>query len=247
MSIQNATELNGIKRVGRVVALALRAMADNLIPGVTTGELDVVGHTVLDLHGARSAPQLCVGFPSATCISVNDEVAHGVPGTRVIQPGDVVNLDVSAELGGFFADTGASFPVSPTSPRTRLLCRATKRALMQALTVMRPGMPFNQTGHAVERVARRHGLRPVRDLCAHGVGRWLHEEPLEISNVYDPNDRRRFTEGLVVAMETFLSLGSGQIIPMSDGWTLSTSDGSRAAQFEHTVVVTRDGPMIVTV
>ena len=119
---------------------------------------------------------------------------------------------------------------------------------MQALTVMRPGMPFNQTGHAVGRVARRHGLRPVRDLCAHGVGRWLHEEPLEISNVYDPNDRRRFTEGLVVAMETFLSLGSGQII----AWRpeVETGDVSEEAvqrSFEHTVVVTRDGPMIVTV
>lgn len=185
-------------------------------------------------------------FPGATCISVNDEVAHGIPSDRRIRPGDVVNIDVSAELDDFFADTGASYPVPPVTIPTRRLLHHTRRAHRDALAVMAPARRLNATGRAVERVARRSGLYPIRNLCAHGVGRWIHEEPLEIANVFDQRDRRRFTEGLVVAMETFMSEGSSWVTLDRDGWTFRTADGSRAAQFEHTVVVTRDGPVVVT-
>lgn len=246
MSIRTASEFDGICRVGRVVALALKSMAKRLRPGVTTAELDAEGKAVLDAHGARSAPQLCVGFPGHTCISINDEVAHGIPGDRVVRRGDVVNLDVSAELDGFFADTGASFPVQPVAPETHRLCTETWRAWGHASRQLKPGYRMNRTGLAVERVARKAGLHAIRDLCAHGVGRWLHEDPLEIANVYDPSDRRSFTEGLVVAFEVFLSTGTTRITAEPDGWTLKTADGSRAAQYEHTVIVTRGGPMVVT-
>lgn len=246
MSIETPEDLAGLRRVGRVVALALRAMAAHLRPGTTTGELDRIGAAVLREHGARSAPQLCRGFPRATCISINEQAAHGIPGDRLVEPGDLVNLDVSAELDGYFADTGASYPVPPIAPETRELCLRTRRALRGALAVMRNGKRLNGTARAVEREARRGGLAPIGDLCAHGIGRWLHEEPLEIRNVYDPTDTRRFAEGSVIAMETFLSLGSPNTVESADGWTLSTADGSRAAQYEHTVVVTRRGPLILT-
>ena len=143
--------------------------------------------------------------------------------------------------------TGASYPVGRVDAKARRLCTATRRALTEALAVMRPGRRLGATGLAVERVARRDGLHAIRNLCAHGVGRWLHEEPLEISNVAAPGDHRCFRDGMVVAMETFLSTGSSWVVPAQDGWTLQTGDGSLAAQFEHTVVVTRDGPLVVTV
>ena len=246
MSIRTSAEFDGLARVGRVVALALRKMANQIRPGITTGELDEVGATILKQHGAQSAPQLCVGFPAATCISVNNEVAHGIPGDRIVQAGDIVNIDVSAELNGFFADTGASFPVPPVKAQNRELCRRTKRALKKALKVMTPGQRMNRTGKEIEREAQRAGLYPIHNLCAHGVGRWLHEEPKEISNFFDPRDRRRFSEGLVVAMETFISLGTSLVVEEPNGWTMSTDDGSWAAQYEHTVVVTRKGPVILT-
>ena len=178
---------------------------------------------------------------------MNEEVAHGIPGDRVVRAGDIVNIDVSAELDGFFADMGASFPVMQVAPRAQSLLRATRRAHKNALSVMRTGQRFNATGREVERVARQHGFTAIRDLCAHGVGRWLHEEPFEIANVFQANDERRFREGMVIAMETFLSLGSDGVKQAKDGWTLRTADDSLAAQYEHTVVVTGRGPLVVTV
>ena len=246
MSIRTERELQGLRRVGRVVAVARDTMARHLRLGITTRELDEIGAAVLAHHGARSAPRLCVGFPGTTCISVNEEAAHGIPGDRRIYPGDVVNVDVSAELSGFFADTGASYPVPPVAAGTRALCRHTRRAFRGALAAMRPAARINETGRAVEREAQRANLCAIRNLWAHGVGRWLHEEPLEIANVFIPGDRRRFSEGIVVAMESFLADGTQWVVQSRDGWTLRTSNGGRAAQYEHTVVVTANGPLIVT-
>lgn len=246
MSITTPEELEGLLRIGRIVARALKEMSSSLRPGLTTLELDRIGEEVLKDHGARSAPQLCVRFPRATCISVNDEAAHGIPGDRVIQEGDLVNLDVSAELDGFFADTGASFPVPPVSDEATRLCSYTRRALKESLAQVRPGQPFSRTGYLVEKLAREGGFQPIKNLCSHGVGRWLHEEPRQICNYYDRMDQRRFSEGLVVALETFMSVGSDWVEEGPDGWTLRTQDGSLAAQYEHTIVVRPDGPLIVT-
>ncbi len=240
------SDLHALRRVGRVVAVARDTMARCLRPGVSTRELDEVGAAVLERFGAISAPRLAVAFPGSTCISINDEAAHGIPGDREIEPGDLVNIDVSASLDGFFADTGASYPVPPIAPSTRQLVSGAKRALRSALAAMKPGHLVSRTGRAVEAEARHGGLHAIRNLWAHGTGRALWEEPLQIANYFLSSDRRRFGDGQVIAMEVFLAEGTPWVGEAVDGWTLRTLDGSRAAQFEHTVVVTDGGPLILT-
>ncbi len=246
MSIETEEELIGLKRIGRIVARVLREMKEALRPGITTRELDDIGERALARFGAGPAPALTYDFPGTTCISVNDEAAHGIPSDRVIRAGDLVNIDVSAELGGFFADNGASIPVPPIAEPTQRLCLSTKRALRRALATARAGRRFNTIGRAVEAQARRDGFKVIRNLCGHGLGRGLHEYPDGLANVYDRTDRRRFTPGLVVAIEPFLSPSTSEVRRAADGWTEKTVDGSRAAQYEHTVVITRNRPIIVT-
>ncbi len=246
MSIESEKDLDGLKRIGRVVALVLREMKQRLRPGITTRELDDVGRRALERFGATPAPALTYGFPAATCISVNDEAAHGVPDDRVVRPGDLVNVDVSAELGGFFADTGASIPVPPVADETHRLCLSTRRALKRAIATARAGRRFNTLGRAVEAEARRGGFRVIRNLAGHGVGRGLHEYPEGLACCYNPGDRRQFSAGLVVAIEPFLSTGATEVRTAANGWTEKTVDGSLTAQYEHTVVVTRKQAIVVT-
>ncbi len=246
MPIETEQDLAGLKRIGRIVALALREMKKLLRPGVTTRELDDAARRLLESHGARSAPEITYSFPAATCICVNDEVAHGIPGERVIKAGDLVHLDVSAELEGYFADTGASVPVPPVAPEIHKLCLSAKRALRRAIATARAGRRFNTLGRAVEAEARRGGFKIIRNLAGHGLGKSLHEYPDGLVNYYNPADLRRFSAGLVVAIEPFLSTGATEVHKADDGWTEKTPDGSLAAQYEHTVVVTRKQPIIVT-
>ena len=246
MSIGDEKDLEGLKRIGRIVALALREMKSFVLPGITTAELDDVGRRVLESHGARSAPEISYDFPAATCICVNDEVAHGIPGDRVIEDGDLVHLDVSAELEGYFADTGASVPVPPVTPEIQRLCLSTQRALRRAIATARAGRRFNTLGRAVEAEARRGGFKIIRNLAGHGLGKSLHEYPEGLVSFYNSADRRRFSAGLVLAIEPFLSTGATEVEKADDGWTEKTPDGSLTAQYEHTVVVTRKQPIVVT-
>ena len=246
MSISDERDIEGLKRVGAAVAAARDAMAAHVAPGVTTAELDAIGKEHLDRHGARSAPQLAYGFPGVTCISVNDELAHGIPShERVLRTGDLVNIDVSAELDGYWADSGASFAVGAISVRDTALLRATRLALEDAMSEARAGEPLRNIGRAVERRAKRCGFRVVRNLCGHGVGRHIHEEP-QVQNTFRPLDRTLLTEGLVITIEPFLSTGATRAVEGDDGWTLFSSDGSRGAQFEHTMIITRGEPIVVT-
>lgn len=245
MSIETPEELEAMRRIGAIVAEARDAMVAAVAPGVTTAQLDDVGRTVLERHGARSAPQLAYDFPGATCVSVNDEIAHGIPGARALCEGDLVNVDVSAELDGFWADTGASVPVGTISADRQRLLRATRAALDEAMAAVKPGRRVNVVAAAVQRVARREGFRVVANLCGHGVGRHIHEEP-DIPNVVDRGNRRVFRVGDVFTIEPFLSPGARMALEDSDGWTLKTPDGSDAAQFEHTVHVTADGVEVLT-
>jgi len=245
MSIDDENELVLLKRVGAVVAKARDAMASHVAPGVTTAELDEVGRDVLARHGARSAPQLAYGFPGVTCISVNDELAHGIPSQRVLREGDLVNIDVSAELDGYWADSGASFAVGQVSPRARALLFSTRAALSDAIAQVRAGAPVRNIGRAVERRAKRSGFRVVRNLCGHGVGRHIHEDP-QIPNTYERNNHMILHEGLVMTIEPFFTTSATHTVEAEDGWTLRTPDGSIGAQFEHTMVVTRGAPIIIT-
>jgi methionyl aminopeptidase len=246
MTIGNEDELEKLKAAGRVVARTLAAMGAALEPGITTKELDDLGRKLLERDGARSAPEITYAFPGATCISVGPDVAHGIPDDRRIAAGDLVNIDVSAEVGGVFADTGASFAVPPTAPRIERLCRDGRRALWSGIRAVKAGGRLGDIGAAVEAFATRNGYSLVRNLASHGVGNALHEAPTEIATWRNPADRRRIAEGLVFTIEPFLSLGADWVEETGDGWTLRPPRGEPTVQYEHTLVATRRGPVVVT-
>ncbi|MFZ5719917.1 MAG: type I methionyl aminopeptidase [Pseudomonadota bacterium] len=246
MTIGSEDELEKLKAAGRLVARTLKAMGEALEPGITTRELDQIGRRMLEDAGARSAPELTYDFPGATCISVGPDVAHGIPDDRRIEAGDLVNIDVSAELDGFFGDTGASFAVPPAPKRVERLCRDGRRALWAGIRAVRSGGELNAPGRAIEAFARRNGYSLVKNLASHGVGASLHEEPTEIATWAEPRDRRRIAEGLVFTLEPFLSLGADWVEEAGDGWTLRPPGGQPTVQYEHTLVATRRGPLVVT-
>ncbi|KXK21248.1 MAG: methionine aminopeptidase, type I [Chloroflexi bacterium OLB15] len=246
MTVESEGDLKSLMRIGQIVGETVRIMAEALRPGITTKELDEIGAAYLKKHHARSAPILTYKYPGYTCISINDEAAHGVPGSRVVKAGDLVNIDVSAELDGYFADTGASFPVPPITPEAEFLCDCTQMALDAALDVVSDGQRMNVIGRAVESIASKAGLHIIRDLGGHGIGRGLHETPRNVPNYYTNRAKERLVDGMVMTIEPFLTYGSGRIFTAKDGWTLKTSDGQLAAQYEHTIVITKGKPILVT-
>lgn len=248
MTITSEEELDRLKAIGRICAIARDAMAAALEPGMTTKELDDIGRKVLDDNGARSAPQVTYDFPGATCISVNEEVAHGIPGSRIIAAGDLVNIDVSAEKDGIFADTGASYIVPPGTQRLERLCRDGKKAMWAGVRAVRAGGRMAEIGEAIGKFAGTNGYTLLRNLASHGIGYSLHDEPGEIPTWPDRSERRRIGEGLVFTVEPFLSLG-GQMAEeksFGDPWTLVSVPAAPCVQYEHTIVATRRGAIVVT-
>ncbi|TFI56693.1 type I methionyl aminopeptidase [Sphingomonas parva] len=246
MIIENDEQLAKLRRVGSLVARTLAAMGEALEPGITTRELDEIGRALLEREGARSAPELSYDFPGATCISVGPDCAHGIPDDRKVQPGDLINIDVSAELDGFFGDTGASFAVPPVTPEIERLCRDGRKAMWAGIRAVKPGARLNGIGKAIDGFARKNGYSLVRNLASHGIGRSLHDEPGEIPTWYEAGDRRRIPEGLVFTIEPFLSLGADWVEERDDGWTLRPPRDQPTVQYEHTLVATRRGPLILT-
>ena len=245
MSIETAEELERLRAVGRVVARAMRAMREQVRAGVTTAELDAVGAKVFRAAGARSGPQLDYGFPGVNCISVNEEAVHGIPGKRRLRDGDLVKLDVTAELDGFYADACVSVPVGRPRPEAAQLVRSAKAALTDGMAVARAGAPLNAIGKAVELKVRGDGNSVCADLLGHGIGRQIHEPP-NVPAVYVPWLSQPLTEGLVLTIEPIIAAGSGAVIEAGDGWTMRTSDGSLSAHAEHTMVITAGKPIVLT-
>jgi methionyl aminopeptidase len=246
MTIESQDQLEKLRTVGALVARTLAAMGRALEPGMTTRELDDLGRDLLEQAGARSAPELTYGFPGATCISVGPDCAHGIPGDTVVKAGDLINIDVSAELDGYFGDTGASFAVPPTGPRIERLCRDGRRAMWAGIKAVRPGGRLNEVGRSIEQFAGKNGYSLIRNLASHGVGRSLHDDPAEIPTWYEPRDKRTIPEGLVFTIEPFLSLGADWVEEQGDGWTLRPAGRQPTVQYEHTLVATRSGPVILT-
>jgi methionyl aminopeptidase len=245
MTISSEPDLAGMRAVGRLVAETLRVMRAEVRPGITTGELDAIAERHAKRAGARSAPQLAYDFPGFTCISVNDEIVHGIPGPRALMPGDVVKLDVTLELGGYIADSAITVLVPPTSPRVELLQRCARTALNQGIDAARAGSPVREIGRAVEREARRSGFAAIRELTGHGVGLKIHEPP-EVPNFADPAAKLVLTEGLVLAVEPMLSAVPTRVIQSTDGWTLRTQGSVIAVHREHTIVVRRGRAEVLT-
>jgi methionyl aminopeptidase len=247
MIISSEDELEKLKDIGRICGRAVKIMAEAMEPGMTTRELDAIGRRFIEGEGAQSAPEVCYQFPGATCISINEEVAHGIPGDRVIAAGDLVNIDVSAVKDGFFGDTGSSFTVGKVDAKRERLVRDGKRALWVGLSQVKTGARLAAIGDAIGTFARKNRYTLIQNLASHGVGRSLHEEPTEISTWPDPDETRIMEEGLVFTIEPFLSLGGNFAEDgKDDNWTLFSSPSAPTVQFEHTIVVTKNGPLILT-
>jgi methionyl aminopeptidase len=245
VTVSSTSDLAGLARVGALVAQALKEMEQAAQPGISTAQLDEVGATFLRRHGARSAPQLSYDFPGFSCISVNEQIVHGVPGPRVLVAGDVVKIDVTAELDGFVADAAITVTLAPVSAEARRLRKCAQRAFAQAMTVARPGTPIREIGRAVEAEVKRHDFAVVKEMCGHGVGRAIHETP-SVPNYFSMLTRGVLTEGMVLAVEPIISAREARVVEEPDGWTLRTHNGSLAAHYEHTVVIREGSPLLIT-
>ncbi len=247
MSITTQSELLGMQAVSQAVGITLKQMREHARPGMSTLELDEYGGRLLAGLGARSAPRVTYGFPGWTCISLNHEIAHGVPCADVIlREGDLVNIDVSAELNGYFGDNGGSFVLGQDRRNLQPLVAASQRSLLKAIGQVRGGVKIADIGRIIESEAKRSGFRVIRNLVGHGIGRSLHEAPHEIPCYYDRYNAARFRKNAVVAIETFVSTKALYATEKGDGWTYVTADGSFVAQHEHTIVVTDAQPLILT-
>jgi methionyl aminopeptidase len=245
MSINSPEELEKLKACGRIVARALRAMAAAVRPGVTTAELSAIATKILEESGAQSSPPLVYKFPGDVCISINDEVVHGIPGKRVIQPGDLVKLDLTAVKDGYHTDSAVTVQVPPVAEQARALAHCAERAFRQALGAAQAGNRTRDIGRAVEREVRRRGFHVIPELGGHGVGRTIHEEP-RVPNFSEPSARHILTEGLVITIEPIIAAGTGRVFTDRDGWTVRTADRSWSAHYEHTVVITKNEPILLT-
>ena len=245
MSVDTPEQLNGLRRAGRVVATVLKALREAVRPGITTRELDTIAAHVLAAHGARSGPILTYDYPASVCISVGDEVVHGIPGDRVLQPGELVTLDVAAELDGYHADAAVTVPVGTVDPRSRRLMAATRGALAAGIRAAQPGASLRQVGAAIDQAARRRGFRVFRELTGHGIGLRMHEEPT-VFNWAAPNATEVLTDGLVLTIEPMVSAGGTGLVLDPDGWTVRSADHSSSAHEEHTIMVARGGPVVLT-
>ncbi len=247
MSISNEAELSGMKKASEAVACTLKEMRNYAQPGITTRQLDDFGAAILADFGARSAPLLTYRFPGCTCISVNNEFCHGIPSpTRILQEGDLVNIDVSAELNGFWSDNGSSFVLGEDIHQHQKLIDASKQILHKAIYNIKGGVRISDIGHLIETEARKHGYKVIKNLTGHGIGRSLHEEPGAIANFRDRFNHTRFRKNAVVAIETFISTTSTYAETLQDGWTMVGNRGGYMAQHEHTIVVTDGKPIVLT-
>jgi len=245
LSINEPEELEALRAAGAVVRRVLEAMKREVRPGVTTAQLDAIGAAVMAENGARSAPATVYKFPGSNCISLNEEAVHGVPGQRELRPGDLLKLDVTIEKDGFMADAAETVPVGEVTPEAQRLMACARRAFEKAMLVARAGFRVSEIGRAVEREVRRDGFSVIRELGGHGIGRTIHEQP-RIPNYPDPEARELLTEGLVIAVEPIIAAGSGRTILAEDGWTMKTADRRPAAHYEHTIVVTKGAPILLT-
>ncbi|WP_226621242.1 type I methionyl aminopeptidase [Alloyangia pacifica] len=246
MTITDMDDLAGLKDIGRIVANTLHGMAKAIEPGITTRELDEIGRGMLEREGAESAPESSYRFPGATCISINEEIAHGIPGPRVIKRGDLVNIDVSASKNGIFADTGATFRVDPVKSPLDRLCRDGRKAMQIGISQVGADRPLAGIGNAIGRFAGDRGYTLIRNLASHGIGHALHEYPEEIPTWPARSERRRISKGLVLTVEPFLSMGGLWASEGEDGWTLFSEPCAPVVQYEHTVVATETGAIVVT-
>ncbi|WKB80528.1 type I methionyl aminopeptidase [Cellulophaga lytica] len=247
MSITTESELLGMIKVSEVVGTTLKLMKEYAKIGMSTKELDAYGGEILKRYGAKSAPYETYGFPGYACISVNKEAAHGIPSkNKILKEGDLINIDVSAELNGFWSDNGGSFVLGEDIHNHQPLVDASKNILHKAITNIKGGVKIADIGHLIESEAKKSGFKVIKNLAGHGVGRSLHEEPENILNYRVRTNRERFKKNTTVAIETFISTKSTIAVELNDGWTLVGNKGGYVTQHEQTILITDNTPIILT-
>ena len=247
MSITKEEELIGMQKASEAVAHTLKEMRNFAQPGMTTKQLDDYGASILTDFGANSAPFVTYQFPGFTCISVNNEFCHGIPSDkRILKEGDLINIDVSAELNGYWSDNGGSFVLGEDIHHHQNLINASKEILYKAIYHIKGGVRISDIGHLIETEAKKSGYKVIKNLTGHGIGKSLHEEPNEIANYRDRFNLARFKKNSVVAIETFISTTSTYAETLEDGWTLVGNKGGFMAQHEHTIIVTDGEPIVLT-
>jgi methionyl aminopeptidase len=247
IELKTPEEIEKIREGGRIIGALFRELAGQVKPGVSTGAIDALGEEFIRSHeGAVPVFKGLYGFPGSLCISVNDEVVHGIPrDTRVLEAGDIVSIDVGVKLHGWCSDSARTFPVGDVSPEAARLLEVTADALDRAVDAARVGHHVGDIGAAVAQAVRGSGFSIIRDLVGHGVGREVHEEP-QVPNVGRSGEGPALREGMVLAIEPMLAAGTWKIRTLADQWTMSTADGALSAHFEHTVAVTAEGPRVLT-
>ncbi len=247
MSIDKESDLSGMRKVSEAVATTLKEMVSYAKPGMTTKHLDEFGALLLTSFGAKSAPLTSYRFPGWTCISTNKEFCHGIPSIKkYIEEGDLVNIDVSAELDGYWSDNGTSFVVGKDIHHHQPLVETSKSILQKVIGNIKGGVRIADIGLLIETQAKKAGYKVIRNLTGHGIGRSLHEEPHEIANYRDRYNLQRFRKNSVVAVETFIATDSIIAVTLQDGWTMVGNNGGYMAQHEHTILITDGHPIILT-
>jgi methionyl aminopeptidase len=244
--IKSPREIEQLKRSNAMVAEVFEKLRGMIAPGITTRELDQVAEEFILLKGARPAFKGYRGFPATLCISINDEVVHGIPGQRRLKEGDIVSLDVGVNYIGYFGDAAITLPVGEVDPEAKRLLEVTKKALYIGIEKAKAGNRLFDISYAIQNWVESHGFSVVRDFVGHGIGRELHEEP-QIPNFGTPHQGLRLEKGMVFALEPMVNEGTHEVRVLSDGWTVVTADGKRSAHFEHTIAITDDGAEILSI
>jgi len=243
---RSATELEKMRAAGKLVGQVLTAMAAEVKPGITTGDLDAIAEGLIMDAGAIPAFKGYHGYPATICASVNDEVIHGIPsGKRVLKAGDVISIDVGASLAGYYGDSAVTLAVGPVSEEAAALLRVTEESLYRAIETVKPGGRVSDIGHAVQKHVESHGFSVVREFVGHGIGQQMHEEP-QVPNYGEPGRGPRLAEGMVLAIEPMVNAGTHEVEVLSDKWTAVTKDRKLSAHYEHSVAITEDGPIVLS-
>jgi len=238
-------EIERMRHANVLVADVLAQLTEMVQPGVTTADLDAAAERLVRAAGAEPAFKGYRGYPATLCASINDEVVHGIPANRALAAGDIISLDMGVKLDGFYGDSAVTVPVGPITPEVQRLLTVTREALYQGIEQVRLGHRVSDIGHAIQAHVEAAGFSVVREFVGHGIGAQLHEAP-QIANYGEPGRGERLAEGMVLAIEPMVNMGRAAVKVLRDGWTAVTRDGSWSAHFEHTVAVTKDGPLVLT-
>ncbi len=243
--IKNQVQIQGIRKSCELLSELFAELGPAVVPGISTGELDALARKFIESRGGKPAFLGYYDYPASLCISINEEVIHGIPGSRTVKPGDLVGIDCGIDLGGYFSDAAMSVAVPPVSPETERLSRVTRECLSLAIAAVRPGARIHDISRAVFEHAKAAGYGVVRQYCGHGVGLAVHEDP-QVPNYVGGGPNPRLAPGMVLAIEPMINAGGDAVVDLEDGWTVVTEDGSLSAHFEHTVLVTASGVEVLT-